>query len=391
MAERGEQVPGHGLVRALGQIDAGLLGEVVQVQQAVDLDLAAAQLPGLLLLDVVLVVDLADQLLDEVLERDDARGAAVLVHHDGQVRLFRPHLRQGGQHGLAPRQELHLPQDVAHQERGAFGDGAEQVAGVHEADHVVVGVLVHREPGVRRGPDGRRGLGDRRGGVQELDLGPRHQHLADLPPPGVEYRAQDVPLVRAQRLVTGHRVAELLLGHDPAGHARVAAEHPDHEVHRPGQQPDHGRDHGREPVQDRRGEQRHPLRALQREPLGGELAEDQGEERDHQRDHGDRDRGGEVVGQVVRQLGLQGSGQGGRAERAGQQGRQRHADLDRGQEQVGVLRQLGRPLAALAAPGQRPDLAVPQRDQRHLGGGEEAADEDDDQDNEDVPADGVHS
>src|SRR6516225_1908633 len=49
-----------------------------------------------------------------------------------------------------------------------------------------------------------------------------------------------------------------------------------------------------------------------------------------------------------------------------------------------------RAAARVAAPNARPNLAVAQRDQRHLGGGEEAADENDGQDNENVPADGVH-
>ena len=51
---------------------------------------------------------------------------------------------------------------------------------------------------------------------------------------------------------------------------------------------------------------------------------------------------------------------------------------------------LRRPLAALAPLRQRPDLAFAQRDQGHLGGREEATDENNDQDNENVPADAVH-
>ena len=39
-AERGQDVARDGLVRALGQLEAGLLGELVQVEQAVDLDVA---------------------------------------------------------------------------------------------------------------------------------------------------------------------------------------------------------------------------------------------------------------------------------------------------------------------------------------------------------------
>ena len=46
------------------------------------------------LLDVVLVGDLADQLLEEVLEGDEAGGAAVLVDDDGEVHLLLAHLPQ---------------------------------------------------------------------------------------------------------------------------------------------------------------------------------------------------------------------------------------------------------------------------------------------------------
>jgi len=39
-------------------------------------------------------VDLADQLLDQVFERDDAGGPAVLVDDDRQMLAFPAHLRQ---------------------------------------------------------------------------------------------------------------------------------------------------------------------------------------------------------------------------------------------------------------------------------------------------------
>ena len=79
---------------------------------------AAAQLPGLALVYVVLVLDVADQLLDQVLQGDDAGRAAVLVHHDGQVRPVAAHLRQRGQHGLADRQQLDRPADLAPRSAG---------------------------------------------------------------------------------------------------------------------------------------------------------------------------------------------------------------------------------------------------------------------------------
>src|SRR5215469_18590619 len=62
LPERGEHKAGHGLVGPLGQVHAGLLGELIQVQQPVDLELTAEQ-PFRALLTVVFVPDLTDQLL----------------------------------------------------------------------------------------------------------------------------------------------------------------------------------------------------------------------------------------------------------------------------------------------------------------------------------------
>ncbi len=44
------------------------------------------------LLEVELVADLADQLLEHVLEGDEPRGAAVLVDDDGEVHVLGLHL-----------------------------------------------------------------------------------------------------------------------------------------------------------------------------------------------------------------------------------------------------------------------------------------------------------
>src|SRR5487761_1078881 len=92
LAERGDHVAGHRLVRPLGRLYPGRLGELVQVEQAVPLEPAEGQLPGLAALGVVLVPDVADELLHQVFQRDGARRAAVLVHDDRQVRPVPPHL-----------------------------------------------------------------------------------------------------------------------------------------------------------------------------------------------------------------------------------------------------------------------------------------------------------
>ncbi len=68
----------------------------------------------------------------------------------------------------------------------------------------------------------------------------------------------------------------------------------------------------------------------------------------------------------------------------GQQRGRRDADLDGGQEPVRVADQPRDGRAPAAALGQRPDLALAQRDQRDLGGDEQALDDDQEQDDADV-------
>src|SRR5215468_6633157 len=84
-SQGGEHISGHRLVRSFRQADPGLLGELVEVEQAVHLYLAAVQPARAAFLGVVLVLDIPDELLHQVLQGHDPRGAAVLVHHDRQV------------------------------------------------------------------------------------------------------------------------------------------------------------------------------------------------------------------------------------------------------------------------------------------------------------------
>ena len=110
--------------------------------------------------DVVLVADLADELLDEVLEGDDAVGAAVLVDDHGEVRALLAHGGDAtGSTGLVPGsistgRQASLTQPVRRRRRMA-----EQVAHVQEAQHVVEALAGHRVAGVGQVADLRRGLG----------------------------------------------------------------------------------------------------------------------------------------------------------------------------------------------------------------------------------------
>ena len=198
-----------------------------------------------------------------------------------------------------------------------------------------------------------------------------------------------MPLVLAERLGAGHQVTQLLLGDGQAAQPGIAAEQGDDQVGALGQQPDHRPGQHGDPVQQRRRQQRQRGRALQRDPLGRELAQDQAEEREADGHHDERDRARPGRRQVILpgQPGLEETGQGLGPVRAGEQGGQGHADLHGGEEPVRVLGQARRSLAPPPALGQRPDLAFAQRDEGHLGAREEPPDEDDDEDDNDVQHD----
>ena len=79
LAQGRDDVAGDGLVRSVGQLHAGLVVEVLEVEQAIDVRARAQRL------GVVLIPNVANELLDEILEGHDAGGPAVLVDDDGQV------------------------------------------------------------------------------------------------------------------------------------------------------------------------------------------------------------------------------------------------------------------------------------------------------------------
>ncbi len=234
----------------------------------------------------------------------------------------------------------------------------------------------------------------RHAGVEERDLGARQHHLPQLALAGGEDVVDELALVLGQRLVGRHHVAQLLLRDGGALRRRVAAEEPDDEVGALGQQPDDRPGQRGDAVQRRRERHRDALGALQRQPLRGELAEDQREVRDDQR-HEDQ---GHRVGRPCRQAsGCQqvrhrhGEPRG--AEGGRQEAGEGDPDLHCGEEAVGVLDEPGDALTAPATGRQGLGLPLAQADQRQLGGGEHPADEDEDQDEGDVHpgvAHGVH-
>ena len=96
---------------------------------------------------VVLVVDLADDLLQHVLDRHQSGDAAVLVDHDRHVVARLAELAQQHVEFLGFRDQHRRTQQFAHVLRRAVvgDDAAQQVLGQQDAEDLVAVLAVHRE------------------------------------------------------------------------------------------------------------------------------------------------------------------------------------------------------------------------------------------------------
>ena len=142
------------VVLVVGQLDAGQVLHLVGTQQAGERPAAVAQLAGVLAAPVVLVGDVADDLLDDVLERDDAGVPAVLVEHDGHLEAVLAQQREQRVEAQRVGHHDRLDHQVLDPGGRPLGQGQRDgVLDVHGADDVLV-LVEHREAGVAglRGP-----------------------------------------------------------------------------------------------------------------------------------------------------------------------------------------------------------------------------------------------
>ena len=100
-----QQIAADGLEALALDLDVQPLHDLVDVHLAAEDEAAAALVDDRLGLDVVLVADLADDLLQQVLDGDQSGGAAVLVDDDGALRLLALKLLQQLGHPLGLRHD----------------------------------------------------------------------------------------------------------------------------------------------------------------------------------------------------------------------------------------------------------------------------------------------
>ena len=132
-----------------GQVRSEQLVDLVHGHLARDPELAATERLDERLVDVELVDDLADQLLDEILEGHHARRAAVLVDDDGEMELPGLHLAHERGDSFRLGDVVRRPATVAH---GAVllaaPNGADEVLRERDPDHVVEALVEHGDPAV---------------------------------------------------------------------------------------------------------------------------------------------------------------------------------------------------------------------------------------------------
>ena len=96
-------------------------------------------------LDIVFVANLADDLLEQVFDRDQASGATIFIDDDGHLRLTALHLLEQLRDPLALRHH----ERRSHQCRQRRLGGRRQrhhVLHEHDADDIVEIAAVHRNP-----------------------------------------------------------------------------------------------------------------------------------------------------------------------------------------------------------------------------------------------------
>ena len=106
--------------------------------------------------DVVLVLDLADDLLDQILDGDEPVDAAELVDDERQMLARQAHLQQQVEHPHGGRHEQHLAQDRLQIEGPGSrraADAAQQILDVDEADDVVEGFAIDRQARMAMGAE----------------------------------------------------------------------------------------------------------------------------------------------------------------------------------------------------------------------------------------------
>ena len=137
----------------------------------------------------MLITNVSHQLLEEILESNQASGSPILIEHDSEVLSLSQHLEQQLVASLGRWRVHHRPQL-----RRALATGPEDVEDMHHANDLVDRAAEHRDATVPRLRDETRHFARMRGLINSEDGGPGRHHIGDLFFSEAHYACDDLRL-----------------------------------------------------------------------------------------------------------------------------------------------------------------------------------------------------
>ena len=134
--------------RAFRKFYSGFVGEIIEVEQAIDGDLTGSSTLEDWSFSIVFVFDIANKLLNEILHGDKPCGATIFVLHNGEVRPKSPHFIEGIEDSLTAGKHLNMARNLTNKHGGILICWIKNVANVDEPDDIVRGSANHGIPGV---------------------------------------------------------------------------------------------------------------------------------------------------------------------------------------------------------------------------------------------------
>ena len=148
----------------------------------------------------MLVMQLAQQLDHEILDRGQPVRATELVDHGGHVRMALAHLEQQVEHPHRRRHHRHRPHHLRQLKASTVAPERQQILDVHEPDHVIERIAKNQQPGMPRGAHRGHDLGQARGYLDGTDIGARHHHVVDTKLAEAQGVEQELALVGGELL-----------------------------------------------------------------------------------------------------------------------------------------------------------------------------------------------
>src|SRR3990172_9129809 len=142
-SEKAKHESAHGLEFLFRKPDAQFLVHLADVSPSVHDKTVLGDLLDLLQLLLLLVADVAHNLLDQVFHGNETVGASVLVPDEGEMDAPLAHLLEQYAHLFVRRHNVRLTEHTPKLERLFFIDKRQDVFKIHNADNIIYRPVIH--------------------------------------------------------------------------------------------------------------------------------------------------------------------------------------------------------------------------------------------------------